>query len=73
MEEFSLTEIEKEMVAGRQWIELIRYGVIFFCLEKMAAVLGQSNPEVYAAMRGETMEEFQASRKVSMTYSVSAK
>lgn len=73
MEEFALTDIEKEMVAGRQWIELIRYGVIFFCLEKMAAVLGQSNPEVYAAMRGETMEEFQASRKVSMTYSVSAK
>jgi gallate dioxygenase len=36
----------------------------------MAAVLGVSNPEVYAAFRGETIEQFQATRKVSMRYSV---
>jgi hypothetical protein len=36
----------------------------------MAAVIGQSNPDVYAQMRGETMEEFQKSRNVSMQYSV---
>jgi gallate dioxygenase len=29
-----------------------------------------SNPEVYAAFRGETIEQFQATRKVSMRYSV---
>jgi gallate dioxygenase len=54
----------------RQWIAMIRRGVIFFVLEKMAAVLGVSNPEVYAAFRGETLAQFQASRKVAMTYSV---
>jgi gallate dioxygenase len=36
----------------------------------MAAVIGSSNPTIYAQMRGETMEEFQASRNVSMQYSV---
>ena len=49
---------------------MIRRGVSFFVLEKMAAVLGVSNPEVYAAFRGETIEQFLATRKVPMRYSV---
>lgn len=68
--EHGLSEEEKEMIRGRKWIEMIRRGVIFFVLEKMAAVLGVSNPEVYAAFRGESIEQFQATRKVSMRYSV---
>lgn len=36
----------------------------------VAAVLGVSNPEVYAAFRGETLEQFLATRKVLLTYSV---
>lgn len=52
------------------WIGLIRYGAIFFGLEKMAAVAGVSNPHVYASMRGEDMETFQNTRNVSMQYSV---
>lgn len=68
--ERGLTEEEKDLIRGRKWIEMIRRGVIFFVLEKMAAVLGVSNPEVYAAFRGETLEQFQATRKVSMKYSV---
>ena len=68
--EYSLSEEEKNLIRHRKWIEMIRRGVIFFVLEKMAAVLGVSNPDVYAAFRGETLEQFQASRKVSMKYSV---
>ena len=68
--ERGLTEDEKDLIRNRRWIEMIRRGVIFFVLEKMAAVLGVSNPEVYAAFRGETIEQFQATRKVSMKYSV---
>ncbi len=70
MDEFSLTEVEQTMVRHRQWIEMIHYGVIFFVLEKMAAVVGVSNPQVYASMRGQTLEEFQKTRKVAMQYSV---
>ena len=68
--EHGLSDEEKALIRGRKWIEMVRRGVIFFVLEKMAAVLGVSNPEVYAAFRGETLEEFQASRKVAMRYSV---
>ena len=68
--EFELTEEECALLDARDWIALIHYGVIFFCLEKMSAVLGMGNPDVYAQMRGETMEEFQSSRNVNMQYSV---
>jgi gallate dioxygenase len=44
--------------------------VIFFLLEKLAAVVGITNLHVYAAMRGETLEEFQKTRNVKMLYSV---
>ena len=70
---FSLSDEEKTMLRERQWIELIRYGVIFFSVEKMAAVLGVSNPEIYAAFRGMSLEDFQATRNVSIKYSVSHK
>ncbi|WP_322994421.1 gallate dioxygenase [Castellaniella sp.] len=68
--ERGLSKEEKNLISQRQWIEMIRRGVSFFVLEKMAAVLGVSNPEVYAAFRGESLEQFQATRKVPMTYSV---
>ncbi len=69
-DDFGLTDEERALLDARDWIGLIHYGVIFFCLEKMAAVIGSSNPDVYAQMRGETMDEFQATRNVSMQYSV---
>ncbi len=68
--ECGLTGEEKDLIRGRQWIEMVRRGVSFFVLEKMAAVLGVSNPAVYAAFRGQTLEQFLATRKVPMTYSV---
>ena len=70
MADYALTEEERRMIRGRQWIEMIHYGVTFFVLEKMAAVIGVSNPEVYARMRGQTLEEFQKTRKVAIQYSV---
>ena len=68
--ERGLSEEEKTLIRERQWIEMIRRGVSFFVLEKMAAVLGVPNPAVYAAFRGETLEQFLATRKLPITYSV---
>lgn len=68
--EHGLSEEEKALIRGRQWIEMVRRGVSFFVLEKMAAVLGVPNPAVYASFRGETLEQFLATRKVPITYSV---
>ena len=68
--ERGLSDEETDLIRGRKWIEMVRRGVSFFVLEKMAAVLGVSNPEVYAAFRGESLEQFLATRKVPMRYSV---
>ncbi len=65
-----LTAEERDLVRRRDWRGLIHYGVIFFLLEKLAAVLGITNLHVYAAMRGETLEEFQKTRNAKMLYSV---
>ena len=68
--ERGLSDEESELIRGRKWIRMVRRGVSFFVLEKMAAVLGVSNPKVYAAFRGESLAQFLATRKVPMTYSV---
>ncbi|MFI4902118.1 MAG: gallate dioxygenase [Burkholderiales bacterium] len=57
-----LTEAERDLVRRRDWRGMIHYGVIFFMLEKLGAVVGVSNLHIYAAMRGETLEAFQKTR-----------
>jgi gallate dioxygenase len=53
---------------------LIHYGVIFFMLEKLGAVVGVSNLHIYAAMRGQTLKEFQQTRNApGALYSVAGK
>jgi gallate dioxygenase len=69
-----LTEQEKDLVRRRDWDGLIRYGVIFFMLEKLGAVVGVSNLHIYAAMRGQTLEDFQKTRNApNALYSVAGK
>ena len=67
-----LHEEERDLIRRRDWRGLIRYGAIFFVLEKLGAVLGFSNIDIYAGMRGETVEEFQKSRNAAVTYSVAS-
>ena len=61
-EESQLSAEERDMVRRRDWRAMIHYGVIFFMLEKLGAVVGVSNLHIYAAMRGQTLEEFQKTR-----------
>jgi len=69
-----LSEQERDLLRRRDWDGLIRYGVIFFMLEKLGAVLGVSNLHIYAAMRGETLAQFQATRNApNALYSVAGK
>lgn len=60
--EYGLTEEDKAMVRARDWRAMIHYGVIFFMLEKLGAVVGVSNLHIYAAMRGQSLEDFQKTR-----------
>jgi gallate dioxygenase len=66
----ALSEREREMIRARDWQALIRYGAIFFVLEKLGAVVGVSNLHIYAAMRGQSLEEFQKTRNAQVLYSV---
>src|SRR3989442_381599 len=69
-----LTEEERDLIRRRDWRGLMHYGVIFFMLEKLGAVTGVSNLHIYAAMRGETLEEFQRTRNApGALYSVAGK
>jgi gallate dioxygenase len=69
-EDAKLTGEERDMVRSRDWRALIQYGVIFFLLEKLGAVVGVSNLHIYAAMRGQTLEDFQKTRNAQIVYSV---
>ncbi|NUU02446.1 gallate dioxygenase [Herbaspirillum robiniae] len=61
-EEAGLTGEERDMISRRDWQAMIRYGVIFFLLEKLGAVVGVSNLHIYAAMRGQSLADFQQTR-----------
>jgi gallate dioxygenase len=63
-ERAGLSDEERALVRNLDWRGLIRYGASFFTLEKLARVSGVSNPEIIAAMRGETLEEFLKTRNV---------
>ena len=63
MREAGLSAQEQQLVRARDWIGLIRYGTILFVLEKFARVVKQSNLEVFAAMRGEALDEFLQTRR----------
>jgi len=65
-----LTEEEQRLVRELDWRGMIHYGVIFFMLEKLGAVVGVSNIHIYAAMRGQTIDDFQKTRNAQVTYSV---
>ena len=69
-EEAGLTEEERDMVRRRDWRAMIHYGVIFFMLEKFGAVVGTTNLHIYAAMRGQSLEDFQKTRNAQVLYSV---
>ncbi|HUN26038.1 MAG TPA: gallate dioxygenase [Steroidobacteraceae bacterium] len=68
--EAGLTEEERSMIRRRDWRALIHYGVIFFLLEKLGAVVGTTNLHIYAAMRGQSLEDFQKTRNAQVLYSV---
>jgi gallate dioxygenase len=59
-----LTEEEKDMVRRLDWKAMQDHGASFFCLEKLARAKGVSNPEMVAAFRGETLEQFLKTRRV---------
>ncbi|MEY2854779.1 MAG: hypothetical protein RL030_1911 [Pseudomonadota bacterium] len=69
-QQYELTAVERDLISRRDWRAMIRYGVIFFLLEKLGAVVGTTNLHIYAAMRGQSLEDFQKTRNAQVLYSV---
>ena len=59
-----LNDSERDMVRRLDWKAMQDYGASFFCLEKLARTRGVSNPEMVAAFRGESLEQFLKTRRV---------
>jgi gallate dioxygenase len=57
-----LSAEERHLVRTLDWRGMIHCGVSFFMPEKLGAVIGVLNLHIYAAMRGETLDEFQRTR-----------
>jgi gallate dioxygenase len=73
-EEAGLTPEERHLVRTLDWRGMIHYGVSFFMLEKLGAVVGVSNLHIYAAMRGETLDDFRKTRNApGALYSVAGR
>ena len=73
-EEAGLSDEERGLIRRRDWRGLIRYGAIFFVLEKLGAVVGVFNLHIYAAMRGESLDDFRRTRNApGALYSVAGK
>lgn len=68
-----LTDEEADLVRRRDWIGMIHHGVIFFMLEKLGAVTGIGNIDIYAAMKGLSVPEFQKTRNAAINYGVAGK
>ena len=64
MTDAGLDEREREMIRARDWHAMMEHGASFFCLEKFARATGVSNPEMVAAFRGESLEDFLKTRRV---------
>ena len=62
---FGLQEHEVRLVAERDWSGMVAAGGKVYVFLKIAATIGSNLIEVGAAMRGETVEAFLASRPVN--------
>lgn len=62
LREMGLDAAEQEIVRRRDWAAMIEHGGNIYLLLKIAGTVGQTLLQMGAQMRGETLEQFMASR-----------
>jgi protocatechuate 4,5-dioxygenase alpha subunit len=65
MARFQLTEAEKALIRARDFKGLIEAGTNIYYLLKIGSVTGNGLYQMGAQMRGETYQQFLATRKIS--------
>jgi protocatechuate 4,5-dioxygenase alpha chain len=64
MANYALTEAQKQAVLARDWHRLIELGGNIYFLMKIGACIGQGLYTIGAQQRGETLDQFLATRAV---------
>ena len=62
MQRFGLSDREMELIAKRDWNDLVAAGGSIYLLIKIGGTIGQNLLQMGAQMRGETLDEFMKSR-----------
>ncbi len=65
MQAAGLSPAETAMVNARDWLGLVRHGVSPFLLFRLSGALGMGLAATGAQMRGQTLEEFMQTRKIT--------
>jgi protocatechuate 4,5-dioxygenase alpha subunit len=65
MARFGLTDAEKQLIRSRDFKGLIEAGTNIYYLLKIGSVTGNGLYQMGAQMRGETYQQFLATRKIS--------
>jgi protocatechuate 4,5-dioxygenase alpha subunit len=65
MARYDLDEMDRDLVRRRDWLGLVRRGGNVFVLLRLSQLCGHNLTETGAQMRGETLEQYLASRQVS--------
>ena len=65
MQVAGLSLAETSMVDARDWLGLVRHGVSPFLLFRLSGILGDGLAATGAQMRGETLDAFMQTRKIT--------
>ena len=60
-----LSDEETAMVNAHDWLALVRHGVSPFLLFRLSGILGDGLAATGAQMRGQTLDEFMQTRKIT--------
>ncbi|WP_149536967.1 protocatechuate 3,4-dioxygenase [Siccirubricoccus phaeus] len=63
MDRHGLTAEERTLLAARDWNALLEYGASIYALAKAGSVFGTNLVEMGAAMRGQSVAEFMATKR----------
>ena len=65
MHSAGLTDEEMQLVKMRDWLAMVRYGASPFLVFRLSGVFGVGLAATGAQMRGETLEQFMQTRRVT--------
>ena len=73
MERYGLDPADRDLIRKRDWLALVQRGANVFVLLRLALMHGDSLTATGAQMRGETVEQYLASRKMKAGASLRSK